>query len=221
MTEHSQPATYAVLTGDIVRSRKLGESPVDRIFTILSEAQAEISSWPDTRLALPLTRFRGDGWQLALRSPRAALRVSLFLRAALRRHGREYATRIGVGLGPADLLDTSMPGRSNGAAFELSGKALDTMAASVRWSARSYLPGPSLIPTVFQLCDRVSDGWTARQAEVMLQLLHPHRPTQRAIAETLSITQQSVTAHVASAGGGTLIDAIHGFERFFDNSRRL
>ncbi|MEL6127411.1 MAG: hypothetical protein AAFR57_13620 [Pseudomonadota bacterium] len=217
MNEHSQPVTYAVLTGDIVRSRKLGESPVDQIFGILAEAQADIADWPDVSLALPITRFRGDGWQLALRSPNHALRVSLYLRASLRRHGREFATRIGVGLGPADLLDSATPGRSNGLAFELSGKALDTMGASVKWAARSHTHGPTLIPTVFQLCDRVSDGWTARQAEVMMQLLHPRRPTQRAIAETLGITQQSVTAHVASAGGGTLLDALLGFEGFFDS----
>ncbi len=55
---------YAVLTGDIVKSSRLPEDGLDRIFANLQRVADDIAAWQGS--SAYLTRNRGDGWQMAV-----------------------------------------------------------------------------------------------------------------------------------------------------------
>ena len=120
--------TFAVLTGDIIKSSKLtGERRQKTLTAIEQLAEESAKLHQDLKLTGPEI-FRGDSWQLLLSPPHHALRVACFIRAGLRSRGLAD-TRIGIGLGGVEMHDGRL-GQSDGVAFRLSGRALDELKKS-------------------------------------------------------------------------------------------
>lgn len=202
-----------VLTGDIVQSTRLEKHALESLMRALGEAAHSIRRWTSPP-SPPLERFRGDGWQLALTDPRLALRATLILRAALRMADPGADTRIGIGVGAAELA--SSLATSSGAAFEYSGMQLEKIKRPDRWSFQSdYASAPSLelIQALFTACEGWSRRWTAKQAETVLYLLQPDAPEMATIAEKLDVRPQTVQKHFAKAGGRALIQVVHLYEQ--------
>lgn len=191
---------WAVFTGDVVKSTKMAAADMSRLFEGLEDAAATIARWQDGPARL--TRFRGDGWQMAV-SPRLTFRALLAVRAAVRRTGKGFDTRIGVGLGAGTIPGADLSG-AGGPAFVAAGRALDEMKHRVRMSA----PGAALpLRVALPLADQIIAGWTPRQAEIAFLLLPPEGPTQAETAETLGLTQQTVQQQVDTSGIRGLLDA--------------
>jgi hypothetical protein len=185
--------TWAIFTGDIVKSTAMTRAELDAVFTRLEEAADAVATWQDQPTRM--TRFRGDGWQMAV-TPQFTFRAALVLRAAVRRCGKTADTRFGIGQGDAHFAGDDLS-RADGAALVRSGHALDTMPRARRMNAPDT---PVALRAALPLADRIVRGWTMRQADVAYYMLAPEPPVQAILAQQFDLTQQSVQGHVDAAG---------------------
>lgn len=185
--------TWAIFTGDIVKSTAMTRAELDAVFTRLEEAADAVATWQDQPTRM--TRFRGDGWQMAV-TPQFTFRAALVVRAAVRRCGKTADTRFGIGLGDAHFAGDDLS-RADGAALVRSGHALDTMPRARRMNAPDT---PVALRAALPLADRIVRGWTMRQADVAFYMLAPEPPVQAILAQQFDLTQQSVQGHVDAAG---------------------
>lgn len=198
-------ADWAVFTGDIVKSTAIPTDDLSRIFVEMTKASEIIAQWQGAPARF--TRYRGDGWQMVV-APYLIFRAALVMRAAVRRVGKKYDTRIGIGIGAAHMPQDNL-GSADGPAFVASGHALDDMAHSKRMSApKAPLPLRIALP----LADQIIDGWTARQAELAMPLLPPSNPSQEEIATQYDLTRQAVQKQADAMGITQLQEVTHMLE---------
>lgn len=214
----AEKSFLAVLTGDLIKSSALSSDELNQVRELVLTSVQELDSWaPDNSavIAGEAEFFRGDSWQAALLQPRLSFRAAIWLRARLIHQGL-CDSRIAVGLGTTDFIDTKRISLSSGESFHLSGHALDELSKQIDLTvAISPEKEPVLsnwLPVVSQLCDGHLSRWTQRQAEVMALLLHPSSPTHQEIANQLSVTRQTVTATIESAQGNAIEAAVESFE---------
>ena len=117
--------TYAVLTGDIIGSTKLGPERLEAAMSLLRRLAKEFeNTHPESVVGKPDV-FRGDSWQLCLQRPFLAVTAAVFIRAGFK--ADDFDTRIGIGWGPVERLHESRISESSGPAFVRSGQALDKL----------------------------------------------------------------------------------------------
>lgn len=206
----SRPA-LAVLTGDIVRSTRLGTDALDAAMAALAEGAAAMAGWPGAG-PQHFSRFRGDGWQCLAPSPRLALRAALFLRAHLARTRVE--TRIAIGIGSGTLPPGPGLAAAAGPAFEASGRGLDTMPAATQLAIGWETPPPdaALAGAVVALADALSRRWTPAQAEALVVTLAPGEAAQRSIGARQGVSQQAIAKRLRGAGDWALQQALAALE---------
>ncbi|MEP2843326.1 MAG: hypothetical protein ABJY39_00345, partial [Alphaproteobacteria bacterium] len=56
--------TWAIFTGDIVKSSAMSRAELDAVFARLEDAAEALTIWQGQPARM--TRFRGDGWQMAV-----------------------------------------------------------------------------------------------------------------------------------------------------------
>lgn len=195
----------AVFTGDIVRSSDMDTQMLSDVMTALERSAQAIGQWPDSATAF--MRFRGDGWQMSL-PPVYALRAALVLRAAVRATGKGHDTRIGIGIGLGKVHRADLAG-AEGPVFVQSGHALDLLKRTPRMAAPD---APQALRTALPLADKIAQGWTPKQAQVVAALLAPAAPTQDALAQTLGHSRQMTQKQADAAGLTALIDSCDAFE---------
>jgi hypothetical protein len=165
--------TYAVLTGDLVKSSRLTVDQSQGAMSCLRQAaDAFTALYPDSAVGRPDT-FRHDSWQWLLSRPELGIRAAVFLRAALRMRSdpkTKYDTRVAIGTGPVESIAKRRVSDSRGPAFTRSGKALDALkdgclayapaedpAVAGLWTARSVVP----------LLDCIISDWTATESRAV------------------------------------------------------
>jgi hypothetical protein len=193
---------YAVLTGDLVKSSKLGPLELDAVRKTLFEAADEMRTWQAGLIVGSPEFFRGDAWQLLMSDPGMFLRVALYLRAALRRQ-KGWDTRISIGLGGVQQIDERQISLSIGSSFTLSGHGLDDMgsAPGFRFHAEEQLaPRTGWVQPLLDLCGALVGRLKPGQSATICEVLRPDTPTQREIATRLGISQQGVSDALLSAG---------------------
>jgi hypothetical protein len=123
--------------------------------------------------------------------------------------GKQIDTRIAIGIGPVDALPSGRVSEGTGRAFELSGRALDTMPRHRRL-ALSAGEGPVLegCSVVFALLDSLSRSWTAKQALAVAFALQDLSQDEIAKRWPGGITQQAVAKHLAAAGWHGIQDGL-------------
>ncbi|NLO05484.1 MAG: hypothetical protein GX131_06590 [candidate division WS1 bacterium] len=212
----------AVLTGDIVLSKRFTEKGPAISITIREAYRAAEDAFEDTLVGLDV--FRGDSWQMLLRAPNKALRIALLMRALIRsRKDLPHAdTRIAIGLGELAFVDHQNISESQGEAFTLSGQALERLTGGdVRLAAA--LPG-SLAPqgtqllspqetldTVMTLLDTICAGWTAAKAETVAGALRGWK--QERIADERGVAQSTISRVLSSANWTAICQAVEWWER--------
>ncbi len=204
-------AQIAVLTGDLVDSTRQTAARVDIAMLALRGAADRIAAWQAPASATRFTRFRGDGWQIALSEPHFALRAAVVLQGTLGALGLE--SRISIGIGSAEHLGTTDLADAAGQAFEVSGQALDKMGDT----ARIAIAGPTVTDADAMIADLLGERmgrWTAAQAEAAaLQLASPDRPvTLNEIGQMLGISAQAVNDRVRGAGCATIASVLRRWE---------
>ncbi|MEO8532028.1 MAG: hypothetical protein ABI459_12430, partial [Deltaproteobacteria bacterium] len=178
---------------------------LEQTFDMLQATANDIADWQGAPTLF--TRYRGDGWQMALSDPKLALRACLQIMAAVQSLGQGHATRIAVGEGegrfsPPDLADAS------GEAFVTSGQMLDKIEQNIRlFHAKGGEKS-----AVFRLSGYLAENWTQAQARSMALSLAPNRPTHSETAKLLKISRQAVEKSLAGAGFNAIDDALTSYE---------
>lgn len=196
---------YAVLTGDLIESRKASDAKVSATFEALQAAAADFGQMRGQDLRF--TRFRGDGWQVLLSDPGATLDAMLFLTARLRATGTPLATRIAVGVGPINTAGSGDLSDASGPAFFTSGGLIDQLSPKRQFAIAGDGIGPSEV-AIIALAEFISAGWTANQAEAVAHALHKTPRTHDKIAQSIGITRQAVQNRLAGAGFSYLETAL-------------
>lgn len=195
----SDPARYAVLTGDIVGSSKLTPKQRQALLAVMEAGSKATQRAFPKRVPLPVDIFRGDSWQLLVNEPVSSLRIALFFRASLlaAEPGGEFVdTRVSIGIGPVQQPLAKRVSQGDGEAYRLSGHGLDGLKGSARLALARADESDRSAGAVICLIDALVQGWTARQAQAVLGALQgwtqekiagrwPERISQQAIAKQL------------------------------------
>lgn len=197
---------YAVLTGDLVGSRRLSESELKRLFNGLKELWEQFGQAHGSSVVGSLEIYRGDGWQAALSKPALAVDAAVFLRAAVKAQPfpQKTDTRIGIGIGEIRALLSNRLSESNGMAFQRSGEALESLSREDRFfgfqSAMEGRQAPE--SAVLFMMDLAIQRWSKPEAAAAMGSLlgwkqemiaeHPYSakkngeaPTRQAVSDTL------------------------------------
>lgn len=189
-----------VLTGDLVASSRLSSRALDAALEAVAQACRDLGP------QIGATRFarnRGDGWQIALDTPRFQARLALLIRARLRAVGPELSTRIAIAQGAGTLpLDTDL-NAAHGPVFTASGQLLDALEGP-----RIAHAGGGALGAALRLFDHISQGWTQAQARAMVPMLRLDPPTQTAASAEIGITRQSLSQALQGAGYEAILDAV-------------
>ncbi len=195
--------SFAVITGDLIKSTGLTTAQLTRAMDTLRAAATDISLWQNGAPAY-FTTYRGDGWQMLVQSPALTLRAVLYMRACLRTQGKVFSTRAALATGTGPLPDGPDLNRANGPVFVASGRALDGMGdnTGLIWAAG----GP--LGAVTRLADHISHSWTPAQATALREMLPPTPNTHTQAAKTIGISRQAVEKALAGAGYPALNEAL-------------
>jgi len=224
---------YAVVTGDVVGSKKMSSAERVLLLRVLRRGHHLLQLHFKRSLASAIDVFRGDSWQFVLSKPEMSLRAALFLRAFLisQVKVRSVDTRFAIGIGPVEFLPSKATPTGDGEAFRRSGHALDRMPRSTRMG----IDGPASIGSLdsatldvmVRLVDALVRHWTPRQADVVCGALLGWKQERIAsvwIKETVS--QQAVAMHLERAEWNAVAAALTHFEcqctaNFLHDARHL
>ncbi len=206
-------ASLAVLTGDIVNSEDIDPAHLDQAIAILEQCCTQISEWDDIN-HIRFSRVSGDGWQVALRPGKFALRAAVLLRAQLLAQNIAQDTRVSIAIGDGpDTLPKDLNSAS-GAAFTQSGRALSRMAKRMRMTSE----GDKRVQATVLLIDFLMTQWTRNQANVMSHALHHPAQPQGDIARQLGKTPQAINKTLHAAGFLAVEAALKLIEQSHDAS---
>lgn len=206
----------AVLTGDLVDSRKASDPK--QLFKVLDTALEAITD----RYGGQGERYRGDGFQIALPDPGAALPAAVLLRAALIRHSEEdqrWDARIAVAIGEDRWQPEQRVTEANGEVFVRSGQTLDAMSEGSSHLCLSLVEDTEVecLALLTRFVDDLIDGWSRYAAEAVYLSLW-HEESQQALAKRLGISQPGVHKRLRAARWSLLDDYLRYLgQRFKDD----
>ena len=196
---------YAVITGDIIGSKRLPQGARQTLFQYMKEGSSAVRRHFESFVPLEIAVARGDEWQMIVNQPAEALRVGLYYRAYLKAAMTEASvdTRFAIGISSINFIPGGNVAEGDGEAFNLSGKTLDGLNRfSIGVAAAEDPKGlfSKALESAALLVDSQVKGWTSAQAQAVCGALLGW--TQNAIAERWPgerITQQAVSQHLKSA----------------------
>jgi hypothetical protein len=188
-------ALGAVITGDIVASTDLSKPDLKKLMknlsTVLSSYQYEF--------------FRGDSFQVYIKSPAEALGVLLQMRAVAMKllpavSAPATDIRASIGIGQVKASVKSLRTASD-EVFVLSGRTFDSLKAPQRLLITSHEKNTVInigLKVTGNFADYIFQRLTAKQAAVVFELLMNR--TQTETARRLKKSQATIHKHVQSAG---------------------
>jgi hypothetical protein len=183
----------AILTCDIVNSTKLTAAKEKKLVTAIKEIFVQHK----------IEFFRGDSFQVFIKEPEEALKLSLLCRVAAMKLYKDQKmqiadVRISIGIGevkqPIKVLTTA-----KGEAFLLSGRAFDAIAKTNQRLAitiNSPIANEGL-QVITDFLNLIFEKITGKQAEVLFELLNDQ--TQIAIATKTKKTKSTIHQLTTSA----------------------
>ena len=206
---------FAVLTGDVIKSRFLSKGEMTSVRSSLFNAADRMKEWKRGLIRGKLEFFRGDGWQLLISEPALAMRAGILLRASLLADGKADS-RVSIGIGKVEQISSSRVSLSTGEAFLLSGHGLDDMTMYSNMTIEvSEAAGPlrDWLPVIGHLCDSLIFNWTRRQAEIVCEAVQPDEPSHHEVAQRLKppVSKQTVTKALKSVNCHVIRKIIHLF----------
>jgi hypothetical protein len=213
----------AVISGDLVRSSCL-ETERPAVLEGVRNAMESIRSRlaPKNCKLLFSDFYRGDAFQCALSDPRLGLWTAVYLRAELiKLRGKDIraAARFGLGIGTASEWNEDNISASDGEAFQLSGKALDTLKSSKEKYRRLRILTPwpdqdSPLAVLAACLDAMVQRWTQEQTAAISLFLDDK--TQDEISRQLNIRQPAVQTRLQTAGHYAVREMLDYFSRIID-----
>lgn len=191
----------AVLTGDLVNST--GVAQPDAFRHRLNESLAVMKECYGAHTSV----YRGDGFQLTIPHATDAYEVVLQMRASLIAASPgstdRWDARIAIALG----MSSGVKAGQNSTVHVNSGRCLDSLGKN----RLGIVVGKNMVgfQTAAALAalfiDDIVNGWTAREAEILLDYLS-HRDSQQKIANRLGVSRPTVTLTLQRAKAN-LVDA--------------
>ena len=159
-----------VITGDLVNSTNIAAEWRQAVVGALYKCAADFS--PLTPINIEM--YRGDSFQVVVGNPEYALTVAVAFRAKLRASTPEkkemWDARVSVGIGDVSFESDNIV-TSDGEAFRLSGRTLDTMGKKRLTISTPWCDFNKSIELVTRFADEVVSSWTAKQANVVYHSL--------------------------------------------------
>lgn len=194
----------AVLTGDLIGSRKAEPRETDRAMEAIADTACSMHA--------AFLRFRGDGWQAQLDRPELSLRFALLVTAALR--GLKLPlSRFAIGIDEIAPERAASLAAETGKAFVLSGEILDAMPRRSTFGIACMTRKHS--PTTWaaaRLSDQVARKWTPEQAEAMALALSLPEPSGNSIAASLGISPAAASYRLQGALWWDVKSVVAAFE---------
>lgn len=185
----SQQSITAVLTGDVVNSRKLSDEKYEDLLYTLNNLLAFVCLQHNENQH---QMMRGDSFQVVIHDAKHALRYAVLIRTGLKERHASFDCRISIGIGKNEVIRHNI-GNSTGDAFTLSGQALDSMK-----QARLSVMSPSLgfnnnIQLLIKYLDHQINEFTQRQSAICSLKLRNKELTQQDIADVLEANRVSIS----------------------------
>jgi predicted DNA-binding protein (UPF0251 family) len=209
-----------VLSGDIVKSSRKETSRqaiMDRLSLALEDSRTYLNE--QGCLLYFSDIYRGDAFQCALTEPEYSLWMSVFIRTELiklRAGGVRADVRLGLGLGAVSSWNEKKISSSDGEAFRLSGKALDSLKSRKDKYRRLRIISPwsdeaALLSVLASFLDALMQRWTPEQAEAISLFLRD--TNQEEASKILKIRQPSVQRRLQTAGHFAVKEALELFSQ--------
>ena len=189
--------TYAVLTGDIVKSREI--APRSLLIEALKEALNIAKELHHAEYDL----YRGDSFQMVVPSASAAALVAIIIRSKLKLHStvtsKTWDGRISIGIGGITYRGEKIT-ESDGPAFLLSGQGMDELSKKNR---RLIIKAPwdqadRSLSLVTRFADDIVSNWSRYSAETAFYSL-VYNESQSVLAERLGKSQSTINERMATA----------------------
>lgn len=209
---------YAVLTGDIISSSTLSHKGKTVIVERIRNTHSELVEIFQLQEISRISIYRGDGWQSAFSPAYKALRVAVYIRCCLKGLDNLKAdSRIGIGVGPVIALSSEKIETGDGAAFTLSGNSLDGLKKEKEIGIQIDSPneiGKIALNATVVAANHLVRGFTSSQATAVGHALKGWSHQKIAdVWKGRTISRQSVTKHLKSAGWDVLEEQIRAFEK--------
>ncbi len=188
---------YSVITGDVVGSTLIQNDYHDMLHNIAFDVRKHID--PTLRFEI----YRGDSFQILTKNIQKSLIIGVLFRAGFKsfaptnKFNNSWDIRLSIGLGHInenDIEEISI-GLMDGEAFQLSGRALDSMKDRKERLKVSVEDKhlDTLFAAVFPLIDNIISDWShVQSAAVYTHLLNP-KLTQAEIGKKIETSQRSVS----------------------------
>jgi hypothetical protein len=227
---------YAIITGDLVSSRKINPAIRKQLYEDLDIFLRSIKK----KWIRNYETYRGDSLQCEVLSPALALRTGLMIRSfvmsyipedvkkknrSTQRKGKQlrgyfnvdFDIRLGIGIGPIDFIKKTKITQSDGKAFQLSGQALDNLKEEyqrLNIKTENEKLNNEIEPLIL-LLDALTQKWTQNQAELVYHKLKNEKDED--IAATFNISLSAVNQRKKNAQWHAIEKAITYFESKIKN----
>lgn len=207
----------AVLTGDLIQSRKLDNEGMEKVLNALHDTFNEIQE-KILKKEGHFEIYRGDSFQVLIHEPQLALKVTLILKSRLlslfSTSEVKSDARIAIGIGAMRMQNNKII-ESQGEAFELSGSELDRM---IKESLNLSIKTPwDDINEEFKVnclfADNTITNWSAKTAESVYRYLL-FGETQERQAKFFEVSQPAISKRLFIQGNMKAVDA---FLKRFEN----
>lgn len=208
----------AVITADIVGSGKISLKERTKLLDSLHEGIQILQS----RHRCEYVIMRGDGLQGILDEPKAALRHAIFLKSLVKSFNSNsgsrtpaYDIRISVGVGSVSFRQANLL-ESDGEAFQLSGRALDTMKDRQKTFKISFSKNKQAESwnVISLLADALMSNWSIASSEAIFQLVQGKN--EQEAADILKISQPAVNSRKKKSYWSEIESMIVYFESLFE-----
>lgn len=179
----------AVITGDIINSSSIEDR--DALIKRLKQEFSLLEKSSSNSFSL----YRGDAFQ-GICPADDAFHIYLKIKALL--INRKSDVRIAIGIGPIEHMKKNLA-ESDGTAFRLSGRTLDTLKpANRKFMIKTVSEETNKeLELACNMLDVIISNWTAKSTEVIYYILEGK--TQSEIAELLKISQSAVHQRLQTA----------------------
>ncbi len=207
---------YAIATGDVISSSRLSAGRRRALHETMTATSRALRQAFRGAIPIEVDIFRGDSWQMLVSSPALALRAALFYRAGVRSRMGSHRVdmRIAIAIGTLDFIPGKRLSEGDGEAFQLSGKALDSMGKNASMAFRFQdRPEEKVLDVVVKLVDALAARWSDKQALAVTGALQGWK--QDKIAKTCwsePISQQAVAQHLSRAAWSSVETGLVYFE---------
>lgn len=191
----------AIITGDIINSRKLGTTWLAELKKLLSTKGESPADWEV---------FRGDQFQLLIPDASDALLTAMEIKAAMKKIRADI--RMSIGLGDAGEKGLSISERS-GVAFIRSGETFETLKKlRITMAINSADDEIDLeLNLMLRFALSIMDNWPVQSAAFFLEAVQNPGLSQEILGKRLGVNQAAVSRRRKRA----YFDLLLEFDTFF------